>query len=123
MTNPSFTLYGNQIYNGQLTSNKLLPYYEGFMTVKFKDGFKLKFCLPILSMKGISLGSKRIKYIHSFAVIDEESQIMAVLTFHDGKKQNMFSKGQRVDKVTGNVYVYDPVIHQKTIKKSWYEFL
>ena len=127
MVNPRFKVYGSWTYDARVGPNKLSIFNEGFTTIEFFDGQKIKFFFPTVQLRGLIMGTRTMRLVHSFIAFDEASGIKGVVTFSDGSTgkgffSNMFAKG-KVDFVTGSIYKYDQKAHDKTMAKGWYSMI
>ena len=127
VTSPKFKIYGTWTYNAKFGPNKVSIFSEGFLTVEFLDGQKIRFFIPSAQLRGIIIGAQTLRFVHSFFAYEEVSGIKGVVTFSDGSTgknflSNMFSKG-KVDVVSGSIYQYDEKIHNKIMGYNWYKLV
>lgn len=124
--NPNWKIYGSITYNGKLGGNSFIAFNEGWNTIEFNDGHKLKFCSPALNLKGMLMGTRKIQYVHSNMVVDEQNCLKAVIKFNAEARKGLTSyfRSSRQDSLRGAIYQYDPMAHRKlTTSKKWYSMI
>lgn len=112
--------YGSWCYNGDLKGNTFSAYNEGWTTIEFNDGHKIKFFIPSLNIKGMMMGSRRCQYWAGLCVKDETNKLKGVVKFNidaKGAIASMF-KSSRQDTCKGAIYTYDPTYDAHHIEKQ-----
>lgn len=114
-----FTVYGALTINGEIHANSLNAFNEGWGTVEFKDGHKVKFCLPNLYIWGLIMGSRGLQYTAGAIVMDEVNGIKGVLKYSADTKTGLTSyfSSSRNDVVRGAIYKYDQKKHLAVVTK------
>lgn len=128
LSHPQFKVYGSWALNAKLTANKLKTLNEGFATVEFLDGVKVKCHLPVPQINGTVMGQRTLQFVHSFVAFEEQSCTKGAVTFSDGKKgqnflKSMFTASGRIDEVDGAVYRYRREAHEKILANDWYKMV
>ena len=119
ITNPHYKIYGSLTINGEIHANSINAFNEGWGTVEFKDGNKIKFSLPNLYVWGLVMGSRGLQYTSAITVYDEANLIKGVIKYSADAKKGMTSyfSSARTDVVRGAIYKYDKKKHDEVVKK------
>lgn len=114
-----FKIYGSLTINGEIHANSINAFNEGWGTIEFKDGHKLKFCMPNLYVWGLVMGSRGLQYTSAIIVIDEANQLKAVLKYSADAKKGItaYFSSARTDVCRGNIYKYDKKKHDEVCAK------
>ena len=114
-----FKIYGSLTINGEIHANSINAFNEGWGTVEFKDGQKIKFCTPNLYIWGLVVNSRGLQYTAPIIVIDEANQLKGVLKFSADVKKGLTSYFStfRSDVCRGALYKYDVKKHNEICNK------
>lgn len=126
--NNLYTLYGNLTYNAEIHANSLNMFSEGWVTVEFKDGHKVKFHLPNLYVWGLVINSRGLQYTAALTVLDQKNQIKGVAKYSADTKTGItgFFSSARTDVIRGAIYKYDQKAHDAMEKKyadKWFPMI
>ena len=119
--------YGAITYNGVLKGNNFNLFSEGWLTIEFKDGNKLKFFLPSLSLKNMVVGSRKVQYVGSICIKDESLLLKSVIKMNaeaSGYLMSYFTSS-RQDTMKGKIYRYNPMkdAEIRGVGGGWYEMM
>ena len=123
-----FKVYGSLTINGEIHATYINAFNEGWGTVEFKDGHKVKFCLPNLYVWGLVMGSRGCQYSACAVAMDETNKVKGVIKYSADAKSgitSIFSK-PRTDVVRGAIYKYDQQKHDAVVAKhkdKWFPML
>lgn len=125
--NKNWTAHGSWTINGNLRGNNFHAYNEGWITIEFADGGKVKFYTPAMALKGMLMGKRKLQYVSSLCVKDEGNGLKAAVKFNVDAKRGLIGmfKSSRQDTCRGMLYRYDPVEDAKMVKKNpkWYDMI
>ena len=115
----NYTIYGNLTINGEIHANSINAFNEGWGTVEFKNGEKVKFCLPNLYVWGLVVGSRGCQYTAPIIVMDEKNEVKGVLKYYADVKKGLTSyfSSPRTDVCRGAIYMYDKKKHDDICNK------
>jgi hypothetical protein len=128
VVNKLFKIYGNLTINGEIHVNSINAFNEGWGTVEFNDGSKIKFCLPNLYAWGFVMGSRGLQYTAPIVVFDEKNEVKAVLKYSADVKTGLTSyfASSRSDVVRGAIFKYDKAKHNSVCQKyseKWFNMI
>jgi Oxysterol-binding protein len=114
-----YTVYGCFTINGEIHANSINAFNEGWGTVQFMDGHKVKFTLPNLYIWGMIMGSRGLQVTSAINVIDEQNGLKGVLKYSADVKKGLTSyfSSPRTDVVRGAIYKYDQKKHSDIMAK------
>lgn len=119
--NQNWKIHGRFCYNAEIKANKQNAFNEGWGTVEWADGYKIKFTQPMIQIGGTVMGSRDIKFIASACAVDELSGMKGVIKFAAEAKTGLSSwfLKSRYDTFKGSIYMYDKNIHNQTLALKW----
>lgn len=126
ITNPYFKVYGSLTYNAQISPNTLLAYNEGWTTIEFNDGVKLKFSFPSAKISGVLYGDRIVKTCFPAICFEESTKLKAVINIKGLPKKSFMGSifgSRRGDEIHGEIYHYMEDEHQNLNKMTWINML
>lgn len=117
----NYKIYGSFTYNAEIKANKLNAFNEGWGTVEWSDGSKIKFSQPMLQLGGTVIGSRSVISIGSTTAVDESIGMKGVIKMAAEAKTGLSSwfVSSKTDTFKGAIYMYDKTIHKKTCGHKW----
>ena len=114
-------IYGSFCYNAEIKANSIKAFNEGWGTVHFQDGSKIKFAQPMLGIGGTVFGTRDLKFNGSCTAVDEQTKIKGVIKMAADAKTGLTSwfMKSRYDTFRGSIYMYDVKKHNETCKLKW----
>jgi len=114
-------IYGSFTYNAEIKANSIKPFNEGWGTVEWDNGYKVKFAQPILSLGGTVMGNRDLKFTGSCTVVDENAGIKGVIKMSADAKSGLtsFFFKSRYDTFRGAIYIYDKTKHNELCNLKW----
>eukprot|EP01017_Pseudomicrothorax_dubius_P030288 TRINITY_DN3765_c0_g1_i1.p1 TRINITY_DN3765_c0_g1~~TRINITY_DN3765_c0_g1_i1.p1 ORF type:complete len:420 (-),score=77.35 TRINITY_DN3765_c0_g1_i1:278-1537(-) len=98
----NFKFSGRYEYVGNLSTNTLSTRQVGPNIIEFKDGGRVTYYLPEVKIKGILMGSRKIKWSGAFVFDDPANNLSAVLKMSSQKSS--FTKSAEVDIFEGKLF-------------------
>jgi hypothetical protein len=97
----NYKSYGFTVTEASTGANSINARKIGKFVVEFKDGHKLNFMFPHISIKGLMVGKRTFNYKHSGVVIDEANNLCWFVKFNPDEKSALgklfFSQKSNVD--------------------------
>jgi len=114
-------IYGSFTYNAEIKANSLKAFNEGWGTILWDNGAKIKFSQPMSNIGGTVMGTRDLKYSASICAVDEQNGVKGVIKMSADAKSGLTSwfYKSRYDTFRGSVYFYDKKKHSDMCKLKW----
>lgn len=114
-------IYGSFTYNAEIKANSLKAFNEGWGTIVWDNGAKIKFSQPMSNIGGTVMGTRDLKYSASICAVDEQNGVKGVVKMSADAKSGLTSwfYKSRYDTFRGSVYFYDKKKHNDMCKLKW----